>query len=272
MIDELTLLSFSDFFADKRQLEKDYLINLMLKTISVSKLSNLLEFKGGTALYMFHGLDRFSEDMDFTYIGEPVELYKKIDSLMKPIIKNFNLSYNVRKNKGNLTVKDKKGAPMGIRTELFIEGPLFRSTGVGHKIKIDISARHDALLKPEAARMTSRYSDIGAILIYKMPIAEILAEKLCAIIEREKARDLYDAYFIMKNLGVQYNENMLVEKLKKRKEGFERAKLLYKINDLNEHVWKEELFYLVKGLPALGGVKIFVEKEMIGGSSTSTLA
>jgi hypothetical protein len=264
MIDKSTLLSFSNFFADERQLEKDYLINLALKTISVNKLSNLLEFKGGTALYMFHGLDRFSEDIDFTYIGDASKLYKGIDSLIGPVIKDFNLSYNIKKNKGNVVVKDKNGVPVGTRTELFIEGPLFKSTGISHKIKIDISARRDTLLKPEAARMTSRYADIGEILLYKMPIGEILAEKLCTIIERKKARDIYDAYFIMKNRKVRYDEKMLIGKLKKRDEEFERAILLHKINDFNEHAWKEELFYLVKGLPALNEVKKFIDEEITG--------
>ena len=110
MIEKSALLSFSNFFADRRQLEKDYLINLMLKMISVNKLSNMLEFKGGTALYMFHGLDRFSEDIDFTWIANARELSKTIDALIKPVVENFNLSYSIKKNKDNLIVKDENGA------------------------------------------------------------------------------------------------------------------------------------------------------------------
>ena len=106
MIDEENLEKFKNFFKDERQLEKDYLIDLMLKVISVNKLSNVLEFKGGTALYVFHGLNRFSEDLDFSYIGEDKEINKHIDNLIEPIIKDFNLSYRITKDKGNIVVRD----------------------------------------------------------------------------------------------------------------------------------------------------------------------
>jgi predicted nucleotidyltransferase component of viral defense system len=262
MIDENTLMSFSHFFADTRQLEKDYLVNLMLKAISVNRVSNNMEFKGGTALYMFHGLDRFSEDLDFTYIGNDTVTGERLDFYIEPVIKDFGLSYNVSKNKGNVVVRDDGGAILGARTELFIEGPLFEKTGVRHKIKIDISARNDTIMKPEAARLVSKYGDIGTILIYKMPIGEALAEKFCAIMERLKARDLYDAYFLLKYKEVPYNESMIVEKLNKRSETFDKKVLLTSLDMINANIWNEELAYLIKNLPELGEVKEFVKSKI----------
>ncbi len=259
MIDENTLMSFSRLFADRRHLEKDYLVNLLLKMISVNKISNELEFKGGTALYMFHGLDRFSEDLDFTYIGKNRKIGEQIDSFMDPVIWDFSLSYGISKNKGNVMVRDDHGDVSGIRTELFAEGPLFGSTGMRHKIKIDISMRNDTIMKPEAAKMVSRYGDIGTILVYKMPIEEILSEKLCAIVERIKARDLYDAYFMLKYKEAQYDEKIVAEKFRKRDEFFSRKVLLDRIGGITEAAWKEELSYLVKNLPDLGGVKKLVK-------------
>ncbi|EQD44541.1 protein containing DUF1814, partial [mine drainage metagenome] len=123
MIDEKTLLSFLHFFQDERMLEKDYIINLMLKTISINKLSDFLVFKGGTALYLFYGLDRFSEDLDFTYTGSADELVRGIDSFIDPAVRDFELSYNIRKEKRNIAVKDSSGVVSGIRSELFVEGP-----------------------------------------------------------------------------------------------------------------------------------------------------
>ena len=46
-----------------RNVELDYLLDVCLYT--VSRYRRALVFKGGTALYKFHGLDRFSEDLDF---------------------------------------------------------------------------------------------------------------------------------------------------------------------------------------------------------------
>ena len=44
--------------------EKDYLIDVCLHM--TSRYRDALVFKGGTALYKFHNLNRFSEDLDFT--------------------------------------------------------------------------------------------------------------------------------------------------------------------------------------------------------------
>ena len=68
MIDERTLLDLSGRFRDSRQLERDYLLTLLLSEI-YRVFSTDLIFKGGTALKYFYGLNRFSEDLDFTYAG-----------------------------------------------------------------------------------------------------------------------------------------------------------------------------------------------------------
>lgn len=262
MIDELSLLSFSRFFPDKRQLEKDYLINLMLKIISINKISNIIEFKGGTALYLFHGLDRFSEDLDFSCISDKRELAENIDALFKPVINDFNLSYKISKNKGNKLAKGNDGKLSGIRTELFVEGPLFKSTNTRHKIKIDISVREDIIMKSESARMISRYNDIGQINLYKMPLEEILAEKLAAIIACDTARDLYDAYFILKYLPVNYNWEMFLKKIKKRRENYNKTDLINSIDSRTEAKWKEELSYLLKDPPGLDEVKNLIKSKI----------
>lgn len=261
MIDENNLLSFSHYFSDVRQLEKDYLINLMLKVISINKVSEELVFKGGTALYLFYGLDRFSEDLDFTYTGK-TSIDKMIDLYLNPIIKDFNLNYRIRKNKGNIIIRNEGKEISGVRSELFIEGPLFSRTGVGHKIKIDISARNDIIIKPKAEKLASKYADVGTTLIYVMNIKEMLVEKFCALTERAKARDLYDIYFLMKYKNIKLDEKMLIEKLNKRNETFNKKILLASINKINAKTWKEELSYLIKNLPDLKNVKSFIKNNM----------
>lgn len=255
MIDKDTLLSFAHFFGDERQLEKDYLVNLMLKVFSINRISTVTEFKGGTALYMFHGLDRFSEDLDFTYTGKDTEIAGRIDSLVAPVLKDFELSYSISKNKGSILVKDPNGNISGMRAELFIEGPLFATTSVRHKIKLDISFRNDAIMKPEPARMTSKYTDIGTIMLPKMRIEEMLAETLSAIVERTKARDLYDAYFMIKFKSMGCDRELVAEKMRRRGEKFDGGLLKNRIKTFKENLWGEELSYLLKALPKLAEVK-----------------
>ena len=255
MIDEDTLMSFAHFFSDERQLEKDYLVNLMLKVFSVNKISADTEFKGGTALYMFHSLDRFSEDLDFIYTGRDTGMASRIDSVLAPVLKDFELSYRISKNKGNVLVKDSNGNALGMRTELFIEGPLFATTNVRHKIKLDISFRDDAIMDPEPARMTSKYADIGTILLSKMRIEEMLAEKFSAIVERMTARDIYDAYFMVKFKNTGYDQGLVEEKMRRRGEKFDRNLLERRIKTFKESLWREELSSLLKALPKLAEVK-----------------
>ena len=262
MIDENTLESFANLFKDNRQLEKDYLLNLMLKVISLNKISQSLELKGGTALYLFHGLDRFSEDLDFSYIGKREE-FADLDSLLQPVMHDFGLSYRISKSKGNVVIRDEKGIT-GIRSEFFVEGPLFGKTGRRHKIKLDISTRNDLLMEPEQATLVSKYSDIGAIILYKMPVQEMLAEKLCAIAERSKARDLYDVYFLLKYKGLKYEESIVAKKFEKRGEAFTTEHLLSAIEKVSVNLWKEELQYIVPRLPDLGEVKEFIERAISG--------
>ncbi len=272
MIDEASLLKFGNLFSDERQLEKDYLLNLMLKTISINRISNYLEFKGGTALYMLHGLDRFSEDLDFSYMGDASGIGARIDSLIEPVVKDFERSYNITKNKGNVLVNDENGLLTSIRSEFFVEGPLFAKTGKRHKIKIDISVRHDLILKPESLSFVSKYYDIGTMVIYLMPVEELLAEKLCAIMERNETRDIYDAYFMMRRKLIKYDKALFNKKLKLRNEKYNEKQLVSKIRAMKENRWKEELKYLVKGLPKLNEVKKQLIEALTGernGKSTN---
>ena len=202
------------------------------------------------------------EDLDFTYIGKDNGISSHIDSNIEPVIKDFGLSYNVSKNKGNVIIRDGSGAVSGTRTELFIEGPLFEKTGVRHKIKIDLSTRNDTIMKPEAAKLVSRYSDIGTILVYKMPVEEILAEKFCADLKDQRPGISTTRTSFSKHKKVPYNEDMLVEKLKKRGEPFDKKMLLECIGKVKEDAWKEELAYLVKNLPELAEVKSFIKGQI----------
>jgi Domain of unknown function (DUF1814). len=63
MIDEHDLMELSGKFRDIRQLERDYLLILLLHEIYYVFTNDLI-FKGGTALKYFSNLNRFSEGLD----------------------------------------------------------------------------------------------------------------------------------------------------------------------------------------------------------------
>ena len=66
------------FTVDPSFVIKDYYVSLILKGISSSPL---LVFKGGTSLSMcFHLINRFSEDIDVSYVDGPISRGQKRDS------------------------------------------------------------------------------------------------------------------------------------------------------------------------------------------------
>lgn len=265
MIDEQSLLEFSRYFMDRRELEKDYLLNLMLKIMSLDKISTTIVFKGGTALNYFYRLNRFSEDLDFTCIYDD-DINNTIKLINKRIIEiknSYSLIYNIRKEKIGIINYDAQNIPISIRNEFFIEGPLYPSTGISHKIKLDISFRKDLIRKPEKPQIfVSRYKDIGTMLIYVMENEEILSEKLCAIVERDKARDIYDIYFLIKYINMKLDENMFNKKVVLRKLNISLYDVVDRITHFNEKSWKEELSYLIKDFPEIDKVKRFLIAEI----------
>ena len=64
--------------------EKDYLLELVLFSLS-KNIKQEMVFKGGTALYKFYKLDRFSEDLDFSEV-----LNINLDSLLKVMLADLS--------------------------------------------------------------------------------------------------------------------------------------------------------------------------------------
>src|SRR3989344_73706 len=93
--------------------EKDYLLDIALLSIS-QRTKNELVFKGGTCLYKFNKLNRFSEDLDFSLIKDI-----DVDNLIGLLIKDF-------KKFGIKAVQYKKKEPFNsVLITLRIEGPLY---------------------------------------------------------------------------------------------------------------------------------------------------
>ena len=117
-------------------------------------------------------------------------------------------------------------------------------------IKIDISLRDDLIRQPELRYLLPIYPDITTFSIPVMSLEEIVAEKIAAMIERNKMRDVYDVYFLVAIKNVQYNEKMVIEKMLRRCEVFQKIDLIKKLGEVqNKMKWKSELAYIVNPLP-----------------------
>lgn len=181
--------------------EKLYLQDIMLSTIGRETVDELV-FKGGTALLKFYQLDRFSEDLDFTRNGE-IDLEKLVEKIERDL-ENFGAEVQERKI---------EESEKSFKARFGIEGPLYsgerRSLSF---IRIEINKK-SSVEKVDTQRYTPRFQDITAFELPVLTQKEILAEKIRAIRTREKPRDLYDIYHLIKK-GLEIDENLVNTKLK----------------------------------------------------------
>ncbi len=228
--------------------EKDYLLEMML-FILTNETGKKLIFKGGTALYKLYSLNRFSEDLDFT-----LDYFKiDIDKLFTKIIKRLKDVGIYGRIKEISDYRNQKN----IKVEL--KGPLFDGNLKNMSIiTVNISLKEKALYKAEQRKIFSQYTDIPAFDVFVMPLNELLAEKIRELLTRDKARDVYDVWFLL-NKGAKLIPKDVNKKLKKYRLSFSTKYFIAKIDE-KEKSWENDLNGLILGsLPDFN----YVKKEMI---------
>ena len=241
MIEENQLLLWNYRFMDERQLEKNYLQTLILYELS-NCFSGTLIFKGGTALSMFYGLNRFSEDLDFTYIGE-INRTTTISSLDKAL-NRINALYELGKIK-------RRGTKTSLDIELHIKGPLYGKRKIEQALELNLSMRETLLIKYDTLELSSIYPDIPMFIVPVMNPKEILAEKVRALLTRKnvKARDVYDIYYLIKHKQIPIDKELINKKLELYGLKFSSRKLLEKLKSIDNNLWLSEMSNLVKDVP-----------------------
>ncbi|OIO23594.1 hypothetical protein AUJ65_03425 [Candidatus Micrarchaeota archaeon CG1_02_51_15] len=216
------------------QQEKHYMQTAVLYAI-YSRIADELVFKGGTALFFFYGLGRFSEDLDFTATA-------KVDY--------SQLANSITSTLGVLGIRNevKEKKPLaGRNIKIKAEGPLYRGGLSQAIVDMDVSERNDVVLKPEVKEVVPIYDDLRPFSVPVMNREEIAAEKIRAILKRVKARDLYDLAFLIKK-GVNLDSGLVNEKMRFYGEQFDKLTFANKVAGL-ESVWVPELTGLMKTVP-----------------------
>lgn len=175
---------------------REYFQHFFLSQLyKIENTENIL-FKGGTALRIIYGSPRFSEDLDFSIFG--VELCRQrdfIEDVFTAVLSEIE--------------------KIGIKVEL---GPKPGSTSEGYygdasfqiyeypsvRVSINISSRNGRELKGEVDSVANEF--VPTYNIFHLSQTEIINEKVFgALLQRKKARDFYDLYFIMRK-GLLNNE------------------------------------------------------------------
>jgi len=191
-------------------IEKDYVVGWLLWGIGTDPdLSRQWAFKGGTALKKCYiETWRFSEDLDFTVLpGGPVR-----PETIQPIIMRVLER-----------VHEESGIDFSVRSPLFkfVEDHLYTEGRVYYKgprnastpaaVKLDISGS-EKVVRPTVLRKISHpYSDESSSLstVRCYAFEEVFAEKLRAMGERGRPRDLYDIVLLFRRRDLQSEPKLI---------------------------------------------------------------
>ena len=186
----------AEWTLDIAVVEKDYLLGWLLAGISQHPaLATTWVFKGGTCLRKcYYETFRFSEDLDFTVLpggaDDPEQLRQVFSEISGWLREESGIELTVdasafrqRRNKrGHVTTQGR----------LAYKGP--NPQPVSPKVKLDITADEVLAERPVLRKVGHQYSDRplpgDGVLCYSL--TELFGEKLRALSERCRPRDLYD--------------------------------------------------------------------------------
>ena len=209
------------FYAKKYKINesivaREFVQVTFLKELYEQRFSKEIFFKGGTAIRLIYGGKRFSEDLDFTVTMKEKSFIEKIDAFFSQLSGKYPFTFK------------EKEALSGRTFLLTADVPNLSSSSY---IKLDFSMREN-VLRPIQEILKTEYPIIVQSFINCLSKEEIFAEKIRAVLRREKNRDLYDLWvlyelgaspskdLINKKLifyGERYNRELLLETLKKFK-------------------------------------------------------
>ncbi|MBT7555379.1 nucleotidyl transferase AbiEii/AbiGii toxin family protein [Candidatus Woesearchaeota archaeon] len=177
---------------DEANAVKEITQEIILYALSTTKFFDHVHFCGGTALRIIYGLERFSEDLDFT-LNIPDENFN-FDNYMSDVLnmlKQYGLDMQIKKAKDNTFVKKRELKKDSEKWQLSF--PSLEKV----VIKLEIDAN-----PPEGAIYTDKILDFP--ILHKIRIGTIetlFAGKMHALLCRDfvKGRDWYDFLWYVKN-------------------------------------------------------------------------
>ncbi len=228
-IKKITSREFADIAAQHPfndiLLTKDYFVTAFLYSC---KDIDGLYFKGGTALQkIFLNHSRLSEDMDYTVTIEMEAAKKKITEA----IKASQLATNITRD------KDVEGF-----TRLVIH-----YKGFGDEegtVFIDLNKRAKLLLKPERHEINHFYTEyLPTFSVNTLARDEMFAEKVAATVGRNRPRDHYDVYTMIK-AGLPINLELVKQKCNQSGTEFDIPRMFSKADKLKTR-WDRDMIPLL---------------------------
>lgn len=199
---------------------KEVIQEIILCGLAQSDFFKKVAFNGGTCLRIFYGLQRFSEDLDFSLLkrDETFDL-KKYFSVLQREAESLGLHIDFQQEeKHQITTVQTAIAKGNTRTQIltfYADEKLAGKFAANNLIKVKFEVDTDILdfAKTEVkTRILPRFNEVRTF-----DITTLFAGKLHAVISRNwrnrvKGRDLYDYVFYLQNKA-KVNMDYLREKL-----------------------------------------------------------
>lgn len=232
------------------QIEKDYILSWILFGISNNgSLSKSLVFKGGTVLKKVYFPEyRFSEDLDFTLLDEKIT--------NEELLLEFERVYVFIKEETNINLQFNEANTHSSGSLAFYVnyvGPLQGNIN-SRDVKIDITRGETMEYPSEQRKVFNQYTDLPkeSFNLQCYSLAEVLIEKMTALMGRTEPRDLFDFWYLTEYEGIdtRYHRPEFEHKAQNKNHdpGLFQEKLMAKKKNLKQS-WEKKLKNQIYELP-----------------------
>jgi len=205
---------------DKKNAIKEIVQEIVLSGLSRGGFFKDVAFYGGTALRIFYGLDRFSEDLDFSLITQNQNFdISKYFPYIENETKSLGLNFSVNEKEKSINSNIKSAFLKGNTKEhifIFYESSqennlMDKNELIKIKFEVDVNPPSGATYETKFALLPSPYQ----VKLYDL--SSLFAGKIHACLcrnwkTRVKGRDFYDYVFFL-TIGAKVNMNSLKAKL-----------------------------------------------------------
>jgi len=222
MISRQEVMSFSrEFGLVANVIEKDFVLGWLLAGIEAyPEINKHFVFKGGTCLKKcYFETYRFSEDLDFTVVDtaylDPLLLTKAFREIASWIYENSGIEIPAEMIRFD-AYENPRGM-VSVQGKLAYRGPL-QPRGDLPRIKLDLTNDEVLVLPAIVQEIHHPYSDRpdNGISAQCYCFEEVFAEKIRALAERERPRDLYDVVNLYRHEDLRPDLKILMEVLEEK--------------------------------------------------------
>jgi predicted nucleotidyltransferase component of viral defense system len=222
LIDRPEIMEFArEFGLAPNVVEKDYMLGWLLAGISShAELGAAWVFKGGTCLKKsYFETYRFSEDLDFTLPDtetlDEVRLRQIFNDIADWVYDQSGIE--CPRDTFRFDVYENNRGGMSAEGRVGYRGPMQRR-GNSPRIKLDLTCDEILVLEPTIREVHHPYSDRpdGGIQVQCYSYEEVFAEKVRALAERERPRDLYDVVHLFRHTSERPDRTSVLRTLEEK--------------------------------------------------------